>query len=169
MKIEVINNNKTIIYINKEYTKDLNLYEKEKLELYFRDLFVKLKDIYEVDIFGYYDIMVYRDINYGGIIILEKEDSEYFSYYGKQIDMCIKIDNNDLFLYQVDDLFVIDKNIMEMVKVYKYKNKLYLRIIDSISTYQMGLLMEQSQLTYGDKVRDIIKYGKVIDYKTISV
>jgi hypothetical protein len=83
--------------------------------------------------------------------------------------MCIKIDNNDLFLYQVDDLFVIDKNIMEMVKVYKYKNKLYLRIIDSISTYQMGLLMEQSQLTYGDKVRDIIKYGKVIDYKTMFV
>jgi hypothetical protein len=168
MKIELLND-KTIIFITKEYTKGLNLYEKEKLELYFKDLFVKLKDIFEIDIFGYYDITVYRDIHYGGIIILEKENNEYFSYYGKQIDMCIKIDPNDLFLYQIDDLFIINKLIMEKVKIYKYKNKLYLRIMDNLNTYQMGILMEQSSIIYGNKVKDIIKYGKVIDYKTMFV
>jgi hypothetical protein len=144
MKIEIINDNKLLIYISKEYIKDLNLYEKEKLELYFRNLFVRLKEKYELDIFGYYDITVYRDYNYGGIILLEKDDSDYFNYYGKQIDMCIKIDSSDLFLYMIDNIGIINTSIVDKIKLYKYKDKIYLRIIDNIDSYQMGQLIGSS-------------------------
>ncbi len=169
MKVDVINDKRLVLLINKEYTKDVNLYEKEKLELYFRDLFVKLRDKYGIDIFGYYDVTVYRDIHYGGLILLEKEDNEYFNYYGKQIDMCIKIDPSDCFLYQIDNLGDIDMKIIDKLKIYKYKNKVYLRIIDSINTYQLGQLIEYTTVIYGGIINDIIKYGRVIDYKTTLV
>ena len=82
----VIDNNKFIVFLNKKFDLD----DKLKLEKYFKDLFYNLKNKYNMEVNGYYNINVYADKYYGTIIEMENEDLEYYTYFN-QIDMEINV------------------------------------------------------------------------------
>ena len=147
----IFNNNKIIIYLNKKL-----ILENAKLESYFKKLFLKIKDKYNIKIIGYYNINVYNDKNYGSIIEMENQDLDYYNYFN-QIDMEIKINKND-FLYQIDYEY-LTKELLSKVNVYKYNEKLYLKILDSNI---INKILEFSKEKYGEEINKILKKGKKV-------
>ena len=95
----VINDGKFIVFLNK-YNK-IDFENKLKLEKYFRNLFTTIKDKYNIEVNGYYDINIYNDKNYGVIIEIESEDLDYYNYFN-QIDMEINVLKDSLFLYEIN-------------------------------------------------------------------
>ena len=149
----VIDNNKFIVFLNKK----LDLDNKLKLEKYFKKLFNKIKNQFDIEVNGYYNIDIYSDKHYGMIIEIIKEDLDYYNYFN-QIDMEINIIKND-FYYEIDyDYF--NKDLLSYCSCYKYNGKLYLKIKDNINFINIAKLLEFSKIIYKN---DKIKYGKKVN------
>ena len=116
----ITSNNNTSIFLNKYYTKDLNIDNRELLENYFRRLFKSLNKNFDFNISGYYNIKIHIDNFYGAIIELVKDDVDYFDYFINQVDMRILIEKNSCFLYNIKDYFFIDENLKKKVKIYLF-------------------------------------------------
>ena len=140
--MKIIINDRIIIYLNNEYLKYKN-YDISKIEEYFKSIFQTLKYCYNLEIYGYYEIDVYIDKNYGIVIEMEKDDIDFECY--DQIDMRVTF-HNQKFLYQIED---IEYN----KKIYKYKNKYYIKKYN----------IEYSIPIY--KTDEIFKYAKIIEIK----
>ncbi len=155
MKIEYLVDDNFIIYLNKHYIKDLNIEDKISVETYFKKLFRNLKSNYNLNMEGYYMVNIYSNCQYGLIIEVNKLNAEYFSLYGNKVDMKITINLNQPFLYEIDDYFIIDslKNIIN--NVYFKNNKYYLELKDIIDESSYNFLLENSNIIYNDKAKDI--------------
>ena len=140
--MKIIFKDKIIIYLNNEYLKYKN-YNISKIEEHFKSIFQTLKYCYNLEIYGYYEIDVYIDKNYGIVIEMEKDDIDFECY--DQIDMRVTF-HNQKFLYQIED---IEYN----KKIYKYKNKYYIKKYN----------VEYSIPIY--KTDEIFKYAKIIEIK----
>lgn len=162
MKVLIKSDNIITLYLNKYHDRKINLSSKDNLEIYFKELFQQLKDQYEIEINGYYNIDIYEDQHYGTIINIEKEEMEYFDYFDNQIDMQINIQTNVTFLYQIEDILTIPKEIKDKIEIYHYLDNFYLKIIKPISNIELGRLLEISNLKYGPKNKNILKLGKLI-------
>lgn len=147
----IFNNNKIIIYLNKKLILD-----NTKLDTYFKNLFLKLKDKYNTKIVGYYNINVYTDKTYGSIIEMENQDLDYYNYFD-QVDMEIKIIKND-FLYQIDYDYVT-KDILNKTVLYKFDGKLYLKILDDII---LNKILECSKVIYGQELKKIYRNSEKV-------
>lgn len=159
MKIVNLDNNCMTIFLNKYYLNDINFDIKKDLESYFKNLFLKLKKYYDINICGYYNIDVYIDNKYGLIMKLTKEEIEYYDYFDNQIDMRITLSNNK-FLYNVNDPFIFDDIIN--YNLYLYKGKYYIDLIGEISDSIMMKLIEFSDVVFDDEVDSIRKSSKII-------
>ncbi len=164
MHIEVIDDLNMIIYLsNIRYKFESNT--KEALQDMLKDLFSRLKDYYDININGFYNITVFKDNNYGLVLELQKEDIDYIDYFDGQVDMNITFENNVQFLYEIDDFFNLDEKLIEKVKLYKYKGKIYMQISKNISHIDMGKIIEFSKIIYNDSASQIIKKGEMINIK----
>lgn len=150
MKV-VFKDNKIIVFLNKKLDLD-----KVNLDIYFKKLFLRIKNKYNLELNGYYDINVYIDNNYGSIIEIENEDLDYYNYFN-QIDMEIKV-NKTTFLYEIDYEY-IDKELLNKSIIYKQNNKLYFKITDKSI---LNKIIECSKIIYGDRVKEIMKSSKKV-------
>lgn len=165
MKINFFNDESMLIYINNNQVPDLDIESKEVLEKYFKKIFLKLHHNYNINLYGYYNIILYHDDNYGIVINLHKEDLDYYDYFDKEIDMRIIINKNNFFLYQIDDYFSFSKEELTNTNIYSYKGKLYLRLTKKVDFMTIGKILEKSELVYKDT--DIItKHGRKL--KTVG-
>ena len=130
---------------------DLSFNNKEELEEKFKSILNKLEKRYRIEIKGSYKINVYKDKIYGIILEIRKDDI-YYDYFNTA-DMNINIINSH-FLYEVDDIYNINKN----NDVYLYNNKIYIDIKDRIGLLK---IIEYSKIIY--KENKIIKNGKKIN------
>ena len=153
MKIE-IEMEKIIVYLKKETTGKMDFTNIDYLENYFKELFLKLRDIYNLDIKGFYNVKVYIDELYGMVLELEAEDIDYGDYYN-QIEMRI-IPIYTVFLYQVDD-YINNYAIQTIL----YHDNFYLKIDQNISLKNYYLVMDHAKIVYNN-TDNIIKYGKVL-------
>lgn len=169
MHVDIIDDLNMIIYLNNMKIKTIDFSKKEDLQDCFRDLFVNLKDSYNINVNGFYNINVYKDKFYGIVLEIEKEDIDYIDYLSGQVDMNIIVDNNNTFLYEINDYFNIDKKNIDKFKLYQYKNKIYLQVIDNISSIDFGKIMEFSKIIYGDICKQILKHGKKIEVNNFSL
>lgn len=160
MKIYFIDDLNFTIYLNKFYINNIDLKNKDDLETYFKNLFLKIKDSYNISLAGYYNITIYLDNYYGAIIDIEKEELEYFDYFGSQIDMRIAILDNT-FLYQVKDINIL-KNLFFYGNIYQYKNHFYFEIKKEIPNNFYIHLLEWSTILYKENTEIIMKKGKKI-------
>lgn len=147
----IFKDNKIIVFLNKVLELD-----KKNLEIYFKKLFLKIKEKSGLKLNGYYNIIVYTDSYYGSIIEIEDEDLDYYNYFN-QIDMEIKV-NKTVFLYEIDYEY-INKEILNKTIIYKLKNKLYFKLIDKSILNQ---IIECSKIIYDDKVKEIMKTSKKV-------
>ena len=154
MKINIISDIEYIIYLY-NLTSDFEFNNEENIEKFLRQLFIKLKNFYNITIEGYFDVDVYIDDYYGMVLDLKKEIFEYYDYFDNQVEMKIVI-NKCKFLFLVD-YFDFDKNKYD---VYKYLDKIYLLPKIKINKSEMSLLMEMSTLIFNSN--EIFNNGKKI-------
>lgn len=155
MKIEYIGLNELIIYIfNNKY--NINIQKEENIEKFLRQLFVKLRDYYNINIEGYYEVNIYIDNNYGLVLHLKNENLDYYNYFKNQVDMKIII-HREHFLYLVD---YCDSD-TDIYDIYKLNNNIYLCPKQKMSRNHLARIMENSKIIYDSD--DIIKRAKKIN------
>ena len=147
MKIIINDDINMIIFLNKMYLLNIDFNNEENIEKYFKKLLKKLKNYYNININGYYEIDVYIDKLYGVVLELEKQELEYYGYFDDEVDMQITIYNKE-FVYEIKDYFWIDDKIKNKTKIYKYKNKLYLVVKEKIKELELGKILEHSKIIY---------------------
>ena len=69
MKVIINSNDNFILFFNK-LNEELNLNDNYEEE--FKNIFLKLKNYYNINIYGFYNIFVYIDKYYGTILKVEK-------------------------------------------------------------------------------------------------
>jgi len=117
MKIEYINSDKYIIYLNNYYYH----FDKSTIEKTIDKVLKILKKKYNFDLYCIFNIDCYICGSYGIILVLKKEFDPFIKYSKKTN---INIDfYDDNFLFEVDDYFIKDKIDCD---IYKYKDKYYL-------------------------------------------
>jgi len=154
----IVEDKKIIVFLSKDEVNDICFEDDEFIEKYFKDLFLKLNKKYDIELNGYYDVKIYKDVNYGAVIEFINEDIDYYNYFD-QIDMKINISKSPLFLYEINYNF-LDSEILKKSVCYKFLNKLYLKLNDIDNDYFK--LLELSDIVYGNKVEEILKYGKKV-------
>lgn len=158
MKIKLKDENNIIVFLNNiNYNLNINDLEHE-----LKILFDKLKTKYKLDIFGYYIINIYIDNYYGTIIDMKKEEIDYIDY-NDEIDMRI-IMHKITFLYLINNYYNL--NIKSII--YKYNNKYYLKLEESIDNISFSKLLELSEIEYKD-IDTIISKGNILQNKTYVI
>ncbi len=157
MKVIIIDDDNIIVFLNKFNIKNIDFDSKENIEKNFRNIFLRLKHIYNLNIKGYYNINIYTDKFYGAVLEIEHEDIEYFDYFDNKVDMRVNVVSDSKFLYKIKDIFCLDKTLLN--NIYLFKNDYYIELKRKISDYELGLILENSDLIYGDIVNDILKLG----------
>ena len=156
-----LQNSEIIIYLNKTYIKNIDLQNKKILENYLNKLLNKIKNKYELYISGYYDVKIYLSEEYGIIINIEKENLDYPEYFVGEIDMNISV-IEDKFLYEVENID-IPKSILNKLEKYKFLDKIYLRPKGSLSDIELGVILENTKLIYGEKAKQILTKSRKIE------
>ncbi|MGI6329692.1 MAG: hypothetical protein ACOXZR_02385 [Bacilli bacterium] len=161
MKISFFDNEKFVLYLNKYYIKDLKLDDEKEMEIYFKKLFLRLKNNYKLKLGGYYNIKIYSNKRYGLVIEVEKLISEYFKVYGNNVEMRIAIILDNLFLYEIEDYFFI-KEIKKYLKNVYYKDlKYYLEIDEEIDEKTYSFLLENSKVVYGETLDNLSCFNQI--------
>lgn len=155
MKI-IFNEDKIIIYLNKENTKFV-LNEDDSLKHYFQNLFYKLKKHFNIETSNFYNIDVFCDEYYG--YVLEITASNLYYDYFDQIDMQINIIKSLPFLYEIDYSFLNNLNL----SYYKKGSKIYLKPNNQINSMKFGQVIEYSKIIYGDEIENIINNSEKVN------
>lgn len=161
MKVILCDDSHYEIFLNHFYNKDVDMKDKDSLENYFKTIFEILHKDYHMDIHGYYDIHVYHDTYYGMVLEMEKEDIDYYEFSMNEVDMRIQIEKESEFLYQVEDIFVLPKEILEKSNIYSYKDSYFLLLKKELDAYEFAYLLENSELYY-QNTNVILKKGKLL-------
>lgn len=169
MKLERIDENTIIVFLNRLKQEDKFVLSSMYLENYFRSLFKILKNQYKLDINGYYSICLYQDYTYGAVICIKKEFVDYFDSFNNQVDMKIEIEKDVPILYEVDDMSIINEEIYSYLYVYFYQDKVYIKPKKTISQINLGRIIENSTIIYGEICKEILKKGKLIKSKYIFI
>lgn len=162
MKISMIDDNKIIVFLNTLKLKQINFEDKDNIEDNLRKIFLVLKYTYNLNIKGYYNVMIYLNYNEGAVLEIEHEDIDYFDYFDSKVDMRVNVIFNSNFLYRVNDILDVDKTILNKTKIYVFKNNYYLLLKGKLNFSEVGRLFEFSKLEYGSKVEDIIRLGNLV-------
>lgn len=147
MKLEIQEDNIILIFKESEII-NINFDDIDALEKYFRTILLKLKEIYDIDIRGFYNIYVYIDKQEGIVLKLEKEQIDYYDSF-HQIEMRI-IKEEVPFLYEVEDLLTLPYHNLD---IYIYQEKFYVK-----PKKRMYCLYEFGKLVYED-TKKIIEIG----------
>lgn len=140
MNIKFIDNLTFNIYIKKEKLKKIDIKNKSELEKYLREIIETLKNIYNINIEGFYDVNVYVDKYYGIILNFNKEKLEYYDYFNG-IEMNINLKEAS-FLYKVSD---IPFNILNKLEIKQLNNSIYLKIIKELNQKEFMNLIEHTE------------------------
>lgn len=146
-----------LIYLTRIYLKDNWDLE---LEDYFKKLFLKFKNYYDIDVAGYYNIDVYKNKNYGYIIRIIKEDFEYLDYINDQVDMRIKIHEDVPIFYEIKDINL--RLLKDNLDFYFFKDKVYGKPKEILNTLILSKILEMSENVIYDENSMIESYGKKI-------
>jgi len=144
-----------IVFLNNFFINDINYRDNKDLEKLLKIVIDKLKNYYDINVIGYYNVLVYIDKNYGLILEMIDENLEYMDC-DEIIDARLKVINTN-FLYKINDLI----NYSFEHKTYLYQDEIYIDILEDIDYIELGILLENSEIIYKN-TQDIIKYGKVL-------
>lgn len=142
MKIDFMNNT-YIVYLNKYNIINFDFNNTKILEDNIRNLLIRLKKYYKLDIKGCYNIVIYIDESYG-VILEVSEDDNYYDYFSDTVSLRMKKIKTS-FKYEVEDIsdFTTDK-----FKIIINNRKMYLEIIDSLCEDEYLRLLEMSKIVY---------------------
>ncbi|MBQ7141001.1 MAG: hypothetical protein IJO32_05805 [Bacilli bacterium] len=154
MKLEVFNLNNIVFYLSKEYLNKIHFKIDVDVEKEFKKLFIRLKNIYNLNLNGYYEVIVYINDLYGIIIEMEKDDDEYIKIFGDTLDMKITFKFDCEILYKIENIDFID---FSKYNLYYKNNNLYISIKDKylLEKNEYLNLLENSKLVYGSDLKKL--------------
>lgn len=124
--------------------KDIDL---DNLDMYMKELIIKLRRKYRKDIYGFYKVDVYVKDKIGMIIDFNLE--EEIDFFRDLVDLKVVVhEDADLFL-KFSDYFLFDNK-----KVYFFEEEYYVDIND-VSDKEFLEKLEFCNLVYGEELSDI--------------
>ncbi len=150
-----IDSDEMTIYLTRIYLQEKLDFD---LEEYFKKLFLKLKNFYDINVSGYYLIDVFENKNYGYIIKINKEHFDYLEYLDNQVDMRINVHEDTDILFEMKDIEIAQ--FQKILDFYFYHNKLYGKLKKEINTITLSQLLEMCDSVYCDENNMIENYGK---------
>lgn len=169
MKLEKLSDDNIIVFLNKFYIKKLDFSIDKNLDKSFKGLFKIMSNYYDIEIIGCYNIKIYQDNICGYIINIEREDIDFYNYYDDHIDMRINIIKGDKFIFKVDENSVIDSNVLKYVYIIKNNDNLYLIPKRTINQYELGNIIENTKIIYGNEANVVLDRGKYINTSKVFV
>ena len=155
MKVSIEDENNFIVFLN---NKNFNFKNNDDLEEQFKSIFNLIKSRYKLAVNGFYNIVVYKDDIYGMILVMEKEDIEYFDYFDNQVEMRIVISPYNKFVYKVENN---DLNFPSInCKICLYLGNIYLIPNDNIKNIELSKILEYTTIIYGEEAEKILKFSK---------
>ena len=141
MKI-ISNGDKLSVFVINNKDIDLN-----NLDMYMKELIIKLRRKYRKDIYGFYKVDVYIKDKIGMIIDFNLE--EEIDFFKDLVDLKVVVhEDADVFL-KFSDYFLFDKK-----KVYFFEGEYYVDI-DDVSDKEFLEKLEFCNLVYGEELSDI--------------
>lgn len=141
MKI-ISNGDKLSVFVIDNKDIDLN-----NLDMYMKELIIKLRRKYRKDIYGFYKVDVYVKDKIGMIIDFNLE--EEIDFFRDLVDLKVVVhEDADLFL-KFSDYFLFDKK-----KVYFFEGEYYVDI-DDVSDKEFLEKFEFCDTVYGEELSDI--------------
>ena len=141
MKI-ISNGDKLSVFVIDNKNIDLN-----NLDMYMKELIIKLRRKYRKDIYGFYKVDVYIKDKIGMIIDFNLE--EEIDFFKDLVDLKVVVhEDADVFL-KFSDYFLFDKK-----KVYFFEGEYYVDI-DDVSDKEFLEKLEFCNLVYGEELSDI--------------
>ena len=144
MKIDFKDGN-YIIYLNKYNVINMDFNNTKVLENDLKDLLLRLKKYYKIDIQGYYNITIYIDDYYGAILKIEEGD-DYYDYFDDTVALRLKKIKSK-FLYEIDDISYV-YNYIDKLKINTNKGKIYIEILKCLENKDYLKLLEVSNIIY---------------------
>ena len=142
MKVSIEDENNFIVFLN---NKKFCLDDKDDLEQQFKSIFNDIKLRYQFDVSGYYDITVYKDI-------------EYLDYFDNQVEMRIVTSPYDKFIYKLENN---DLNIpFDNCEVRSFRGNIYIIPHNNVKNIEFAQILEYTTVIYGEEADKIIKYSK---------
>lgn len=148
------------LYLSNMYIKNVDFKDRNLAEEYIN----KIIEIYKIDLCGFLDIKIYIDKFYGVVIFIKKDDGYYLDYFNDDITMNIEVIDS-VFLYKTDDIYFI-KDLFKFIEVLEYGGSFYIRPL-KLSDLEIGELVENCDLIFGDIVSKILKNGKKVNAEVI--
>lgn len=158
MKIEF--DDDMIIYLSNMYIKNVDFKDRNLAEEYIN----RIIEIYKIDLCGYLDIKIYIDKFYGAVILIKKDDGYYLDYFNDDITMNIEVIDS-VFLYKTDDIYFI-KDLFKYSEILEYDASFYIKPF-KLSDLEIGKLVENCDLIFGDIVGKILNNGKKVNEEVI--
>lgn len=152
MNYKKISNDYHIINIYKDYI-NFDIYDQNEVKEFIYSIYMtKLK---KYNLKGILEFNVYIDTNYGMIIEIKKRSNLLFEDI---IDIKIKFNLNLSFLYEIDYFYILENNLNNQ-KIFYYKNKFYLEIINTLNKEEFIKLLDNTTIIYDNKINNIISKG----------
>ena len=93
---------------------------------------------------------------------MKKDDLDYLDYFVTALEINIKVKKTS-FLYKVEDILNLNKNILKKFIIYKYKKNIYLSAKEKLTTADMGIILENSKVIFDEEIKKIKSKSQIIE------
>ena len=158
MKLDIIDESNYIVYcIDK---KNLDVNNQSNIKLILKDVFMYIKNNYNEDVSGNYDVRIYMD-NFNNYVIEINSNFEELLYRNNRLDINININKDVPILYEVEDYFLLHK-FKYKHNIYYYNNKYYLLLNKDVSNKLYMYLLEVTSIVYKNTNLITKNYNKIL-------
>ena len=159
--MKLIIDDNIVIFLGKTYLQNIDITDRSIIEKRLLKIINQIKNKFNIELNGYYNVYIYKDNNYGFIIKMSKEELEYLEYFNNQIELNIEVIEDD-FIYKVEDIFNLNKNLLKKFIVYKNNDLFYLKAKENLTNIELGIILENSEIIYGKQAKKIIIKSKIV-------
>lgn len=149
MKILEVTDDRYCLFLISEDLKKIDVSNEKDLELLLTKALLKLKNIYNLKLFGLYSVEMHISNKDGAFIYIEKTDT--FIQY-KDIDLKIKIFKNSKFYFKVSDFEIIK----DMNNIYFYNEYYYIEtneIKNLLNYIEMGEIVHSDNINISEAIK----------------
>lgn len=150
MKVEVIDKNNLLIYINNVFFKKDIWDDREKIVQQIKTFIVKIKNNYKIRLRGFYKVRVFPNKKIGTFIEMEKIDEEDYD----SIELRIIVDFDEPIYFIFDNYEDVPNN----TNYIYYKDYYYVNINNT--SEDILSFVEKGKVTYKKAISDILWLGK---------
>lgn len=144
MKIQMISKRKIVLFL---IDKKLDFKNLKTLQEELKQIFLKLKYNYKIQVQGFYNVKAYIDKRSGIVLEIDGEGLEELEYFDGEVDMRIEV-IEEKFMYQTKDILDLPKKLRKKINIYASNDKYLLTIKNSLKEFELGELLEYTTCIY---------------------